>query len=151
MILFFRRKVKDDLSQKTKYMEIWHFLQMFWKDSLSKKIAQEYDLSGIIWKAGTCSPETMSFFSFFGNLDELSREIYGNMAFFVYMYKFYKYDITLLPKKNQRWSPHEKIHLQVIEILDGHSRKCSNDSLFSMEIVLAFSCIVFQRKKNEEI
>ena len=91
------------------------------------------------------------FFSFFGNLDELSREIHGNMAFFVYMYKFYKYDITLLPKKNQRWSPHEKIHLQVIEILDGHSRKCSNDSLFSMEIVSAFSCIVFQRKKNEEI
>ena len=96
-------------------------------------------------------PKLWVFFSFFGNLDELSREIHGNMAFFVYMYKFYKYDITLLPKKNQRWSPHEKIHLQVIEILDGHSRKCYNDSLFSMEIVSAFSCIVFQRKKNEEI
>ena len=96
-------------------------------------------------------PKLWVFFSFFGNLDELSREIHGNMAFFVYMYKFYKYDITLLPKKNQRWSPHEKIHLQVIEILDGHSRKCYNDSLFSMEIVSAFSCIVFQRKKPEEI
>ena len=30
---------------KKKYMEIWYFLQMFWKDDLSKKIALEYDLS----------------------------------------------------------------------------------------------------------
>ena len=36
IILFFRRKMKDDLSQ-TKYMKIWFFLQMFWKDDLSKK------------------------------------------------------------------------------------------------------------------
>ena len=43
MILFFRRKMKDDIFQK-KYMEIWCFLQMFWKDGLSKKIALEYDL-----------------------------------------------------------------------------------------------------------
>ena len=35
MILFFRRKMKD-FSQK-KYMEIWYFLQMSWKDALSKK------------------------------------------------------------------------------------------------------------------
>ena len=34
MILFFRRKRKDDLSQKN-YLEIWCFLQMFWKDGLS--------------------------------------------------------------------------------------------------------------------
>ena len=37
MILFFRRKMKDDLKKK-KYMEIWCFLQMFWKDGLFKKI-----------------------------------------------------------------------------------------------------------------
>ena len=36
MILLFGRKMKDDLSQK-KYVEIWHLLQMFQKDSLSKK------------------------------------------------------------------------------------------------------------------
>ena len=34
MILPPGRKMKDDLSQK---MEIWYFLQMFWKDGLSKK------------------------------------------------------------------------------------------------------------------
>ena len=35
MILLLRQKMKDDLSQK-KYMEIRYFLQMFWKDGLSK-------------------------------------------------------------------------------------------------------------------
>ena len=31
--------------------------------------------------------------------DDLSYKIQGNMIFSVYMYKCYKYDITLLPKK----------------------------------------------------
>ena len=31
--------------------------------------------------------------------DDLSEEIHGNMIFSVYMYKCYKYDITLLQKK----------------------------------------------------
>ena len=35
-ILFFKQKMKDDLSQK-KYLEIWYVLQMFRKDGLSKK------------------------------------------------------------------------------------------------------------------
>ena len=34
--------------------------------------------------------------------DDLSQEIHGNMIFSVYMYKCYKYDITLVQKKNQR-------------------------------------------------
>ena len=41
MILFFRRRMKDDLSRKKTYMEIRYFLQMFWKDGLFKKIALE--------------------------------------------------------------------------------------------------------------
>ena len=43
MILFFRRKMKDDLSQK-KYMEIWYFLEISWKDGLSKKSAPDYTI-----------------------------------------------------------------------------------------------------------
>ena len=39
IILFFRRKMKDDLSQK-KYMEIWYFLQMPEKDDLFQKISR---------------------------------------------------------------------------------------------------------------
>ena len=45
------------------------------------------------------------------------KKIYGNMIFPVYMYKCYKYDITLL-QKNERWSSPKKIHLKVIDILD---------------------------------
>ena len=43
MILFFRQKMKDDLSQK-KYMEIWYFLEISWKDGLSKKSAPDYTI-----------------------------------------------------------------------------------------------------------
>ena len=40
---------------------------------------------------------------FFGRKmkDDLSQEIHGNMIFSAYMYKCYKYDITLLPKKSK--------------------------------------------------
>ena len=51
MILFFRLKMKDDLSQK-KYVEIWYIIQMFQEDGLSKKNALEYDLSYIMRKEG---------------------------------------------------------------------------------------------------
>ena len=43
IILYLRRKMKDDLSQK-KYTEIWYFLQTFSKDGLSHMIF--YVLSG---------------------------------------------------------------------------------------------------------
>ena len=61
IILFFRRKMKDDLCRK-KYMEIWYFLQMFWKDGLFKKIVLEYDLSCLTWKVSIFSPENMILF-----------------------------------------------------------------------------------------
>ena len=32
--------------------------------------------------------------------DDLSQEIHGNMIFSLYAYKCYKYDITILHKKN---------------------------------------------------
>ena len=48
IILFFWRKWKMIFLKK--YIEIWYFLQMFWKDNISKKIALHYDLSCIIRK-----------------------------------------------------------------------------------------------------
>ena len=48
MILFFGWKMKNDSWKK--YMEMWDFLQVFWKDNLSKKLALEYNLSSIIRK-----------------------------------------------------------------------------------------------------
>ena len=56
-ILFFRWKMKDGLSQKTKTKTKKHenmifpaCSQMFWKNGLSKKIALEYNFSCIIRK-----------------------------------------------------------------------------------------------------
>ena len=46
---------------KKNYMEIWYFLQMFWKNCLSKKIAMEYDLSFVIWKDGIFLSENIFF------------------------------------------------------------------------------------------
>ena len=50
--------------------------------------------------------------------DDFSQEVHGNMIFSVYLYKCYKYDITLVQQKNQRWSSPKKIHLKG----DWHSR-----------------------------
>ena len=100
MILFFRRKTKDDLSKK-KYLEIWYFLQMSWKDGLYRKIALEYDLSCIIWKDGIFFQKIWYFFFGRKMKDDFSQEIHGNMIFSVYMHKYYKYDIILLQKNSK--------------------------------------------------
>ena len=85
MILFFRHKTKDDLSQK-KNLEIWYFLQMFWKDSLSKKLAPEHDLFCNIWKDGIFFSQKI-YFSFRRKMkeDDLYQKTSGNMIFSVYM------------------------------------------------------------------
>ena len=58
MIFFFPKIWSYSLDTKRKMiclkknLEIWYFLQMFWKDSLSKKLAPEHDLFCNIWKDG---------------------------------------------------------------------------------------------------
>ena len=96
MILFFRREVKDDLSQK-KYMEKWYFLQMPRKDGLSKKKSCLNMIFHVL--SGKMIFFFRKIYFFFGRKmkDDLFEEIHGNMVFSVYMYKCYKYDI--LPKK----------------------------------------------------
>ena len=87
--LFFRQKLKDDLSQKQnkkkktkkKKKEIWNFSKMFWKDGLSKTIALKH-LSCIIWKDDIFFTQKHIFF--FGRImkDDLSEKIHGNMIGF---------------------------------------------------------------------
>ena len=85
MILFFRHKRKDDLFQK-KYLEIWYFLQMFWKDGLSKKFAPEHDLFCNIWKDGISFFQKIWYFFFRWKMkeDDLYQKTRGNMTFSVY-------------------------------------------------------------------
>ena len=44
-----------------KYTEIWYFLQIFWKDGLSKKIVLEYGLSCIFRKDNIFFPKIWSY------------------------------------------------------------------------------------------
>ena len=107
---------------------------MFWKEGLFKKIVPEHDCSCIIWKNGKMAffPPRKHDIFFFGRImkDDLAQEIHGNMILFLYTYRCYKHDIKPPCQKNHRWSSPAKIHLKIIDILDWHSRKSSNNSLY---------------------
>ena len=66
MILFFRRKMKDDLSQKKNTWKYDIFFKCSEKFVFPKKIALEYDLSRIIWKDGVFFSGKYDIFSFNG-------------------------------------------------------------------------------------
>ena len=80
-----------------KYMEIWYFLQMFWKDGLFKIIAQEYNTSCVIWKDGIF-PRKHDIFSLDGKWKMIFLKKY--MIFSVYTYRCYKQDNMPLCQKN---------------------------------------------------
>ena len=68
---------------KKKYMEIWYFRQMFWKDGLFNKITPEYDLSCIIWEGGIFFPK-----AWFFSLDGKRKMIFvkKNMEIWYFLY-----------------------------------------------------------------
>ena len=77
MIFFFRREMKDNRSQENTWKLI--FSSNFWKDSLSKKIALEHDLSCTIRKDGTSFSRINDIFSRRKVKDDLFQKIHGNM------------------------------------------------------------------------
>ena len=94
------------------------FFQMFWKNSLSKKMHWNIIFLVLSGKR-VFFFRKIWYFSFGRKMkDNFSQEIHGNMIFSVYMHKCYKYDIILL-QKNQVWSSPEKIYLKVVDILDS--------------------------------
>ena len=96
-ILFFRRKMKGDLSLK-KWMELWYFLQMPRKHGLSKKRRAGIWSFLYIWKDRIFFWKIWYFFFRQKMKDDLSQEIHGYVIFSVYMYKCDKYDTTFLQK-----------------------------------------------------
>ena len=61
MILFLETKGKMIFPKK--YLEIWrYFLQVFWKDGLSRKFVPDQDLFCNIWKDGICFFRKIWFF-----------------------------------------------------------------------------------------
>ena len=99
--VFFRRKRKDELSQKN----TWKY-DVFFKGSekmVFPKKAHWNMISFVISKnmVFLFFPKILYFFLKQKMKDDLSQKLHGNMIFSVYMYKCYKYDITLLPKKQR--------------------------------------------------
>ena len=95
-----------------KYMEIWYILQMFRKDALSQKIALEYHPSYIMRKDGISFSRKYDVFFKDGKWEIIFLKKCMEIWCFQYVGKggisfFYKYEITLLSKK-QRWSFPEK-------------------------------------------
>ena len=141
------RKMKDEISQK-KYMEKWHILQMFWKDGLFIKTALEYNLFLLLGKMRFLFPENIIFFLPMENERWSFSKNTWKCDVFCMLGKdgflFLAFEITLLSKK-QKWSFPQTIHLKMtflvllknihprkdnIAILNWHSRKSSNDSLY---------------------
>ena len=150
IIVFFRRKMQDDLSQK-KYMEIWYFLQMSQKDGFSKKKNHSGIWSFLYYleRWYFFPPENMIFFLWTENERwSFSRNTW-KYDIFVYMYKCYKYDITLLQKKS-------KMIFSQKNTLKGdwhsrlHSRKSSNDSLYFYGDLHRRFHILLSSEKNQE-
>ena len=100
MILFFRHKMKSDLSQEV------HKNMIFSSNLLKRWSLQKKNLTGI-WSVWYFLERWYFFYPkicfFIGRKmkDNLSQEMHGNMIFSVCMYKGSKYYITLLPRKSK--------------------------------------------------
>ena len=149
MVLFFRRKMKDGLSQKNTW-KYDIFFKCLEKIVFPKKIALEYDLSCVIWKDSIFSPENMIFL------------LWKENARWSFSRNTWKYDICInvtnmispFGKKNQRWSSPEKIKTDWHSRL--HSGKSSNYSLYFYELLFLHGdlhrCfhILLSSKKDQE-
>ena len=86
MILFYRRKMKDDLSQENTW-KYDIFFKCSEKIAFPKKITPEHELSRTIRKDGISFSRKYDIFSRRKVKDDLSQKIRGNMMFSVYSVK----------------------------------------------------------------
>ena len=148
MILPLRRKMKDDLSQKnTRKYDI--FFKRSEKMVFWKRAAPGHDFPCIIWKDGIFSRKH-DIFSMGGKWERpFSRNTWNYGIFCVHVQVLQTCRHAPLPKKSNIVVP-AKIHLKVIDILDWHSRKSSNSSLyFNRDLYRRFH-ISFSSEKNQD-
>ena len=146
MTLFLRQKIEDDIFQKI-YGNMVYFSNVLKRWSSQKKIALKYDASCIFWNDGISSPKIWYFFFGRKMKEDLSQEIQGNMTFSLYMYKWYKYDISF-GQKISKMIFYQKKRLKVVDTLDWHYRKSSNDSLyFYRDLLRRFALLLSSQKK----
>ena len=148
IILFFRWKMKDDLSQKI------HGNTIFLSNA-PKTLSFEKNRAGIwsflyIWKDGFFFPENVIFFLSTENERwSFSRNTwrYDIFCIYVQMLQIWYYPSA---KKNQRWSSPEKIHLQLTYILDPILERVPTIFCTFMETFIGVFICCFPVKKNQE-
>ena len=105
MILYLRRKMKDDLFQKNT-LKYDIFFKLSEKMVFPKRVAPAHDFSCITWKDGFFfPPKTWYFFPGQKVRGDLSQEIYRNMAFSVYTYGCYKRGAVPPPPRPRQNKP----------------------------------------------
>ena len=154
MILFFRRKMKDDLSQKS----TWKYdifikcpEKMTFQKKRKKKSRRDMIFLVLSGKMIIFFRKIWLFYFRRKMKDEFSQGINGSMIFSVYMYECYKYDITFLQKKNQRWCLPEKIHLKVIDILDRILERVPKILCAFIETFISVLIYCFPVKKTRKL
>ena len=83
-----------------KYLEIWYFLQVFWKDGLSRKFAPEHDHFCNIWRDGIYFFQKTWYF-FFGRKMKEDDRYQKTRGKIVFLYIFIGVTSTTLPPKQK--------------------------------------------------
>ena len=152
MILTLDRKWKMIFFQK-KYKEIWYFPQVFRKEGLFKKKNRAETWSFLYYlERWYFFPKNTIFFPWPGSQRwPSSRNTWIYDIFCVQVWVLQTWCHALLPKKkNQRWSYPAKIHLKVIDFLDWHPGKSSNNSLYlHRDLYGRFHVMLSSQKKQE--
>ena len=120
---------------------------------LSNRIALGYDLSCTICKGGSFFPENTIFFPWTENEKGMIFLRKYTEAWYFLCKRTGATNVTPRSspaKKNQRWSYPTKIHIKVIDVLDWHSRKSPNNSLyFHGGLCKRFHILISSEKKQE--
>ena len=149
MILFFRQKIKDDFSQKN----TWKY-DVFSKCSekmVFPKISHWNMIFLVLSGKMVLFYRTYDIFSLDGKSKMIFLRKYMEIWYFLYIYINVTNMILPFCQKNERRSSPEKIHLKVIDILDWHPKKISNDSLhFYGDLHRRFHILLSSERKKQE-
>ena len=142
--------MKGDLFQEntTKY-DI--FFRSSEKKVFPKRTVVGHDLSCIIWKDCIFSRKTWYFFLSEEARGDLPQEIHGNMIFSKCRYGCFKTGVTHPCQKNQGGSYRAKIHLKVIDVLDWHLGKSSNNSVYPHKDLYGRFHVLLSSEKNRKL
>ena len=130
-------------------MEIWYFIQLFRKDGLPK--LSHWNMIFLVFSGKMVLFFNQKYiFSFDGKWKMIFLKKYMEIWYFLYICINVTNMISPFCQENQRRSSPEKMHLKMIYILDWHSRKSSNDSLYFYGDLHRRFHILLSSEKNQK-